>query len=455
MRKRPALKQIGVACCRVDTCRVTVKPISISCDAAAALLSAAVLFVAAPAPLRAQGVGEALKHGLYDDATLTFHVRSYFMNRVNPTFPNNMAWAGGGWVGYETGWFFDAVRFGVVGYTSQPLVAPAGTEGTLLLARGQAGYTVLGQAYGKVRLWGQEFTGYRQLINQPEVNPHDSRMTPNTFEAYMLRGTLGHFDYLLGYVAQEKTRNESRFRNMAAVAGAPDWVSEGMGLAGLTWSPDDTFKVRLSGYHVANILSSVYVDTAKMFSLAEDMDLRIGGQFMVQGSTGSHLLTGRAFSTWAGGVDVDLIWGPVTLTASYTQTGSADAYRSPYGTWAGYTSMIVKDFNRANEGAALIGATLDLAVVKMPGFALTTNVVFGNGAINAATRQPLPTTNEYDFTLDYLVANSALDWPSWMRPLWIRGRAALVDQYQNGALTTIRDYRVILNYEWKFGGKGK
>lgn len=407
------------------------------------------------APLRAQGFGDELARAIHDDATLTIHVRSYFFDQTNPRPPNNVAWAGGGWIGYETGWFFDALRFGIVGYTSQPLSAPPGTGGSLLLAPDQLGYTVLGQAYGKLKLWGQEFTGYRQLINQPEVNPHDSRMTPNTFEAYALRGTLGDFTYVAGYVAKEKTRDETQFRNMAAVAGAPDGVSEGMGLLGLTFAPNDTFKARLSSYHVPNILTSGYADAVKTFSLTDDINLRIGGQFMVQGSTGGQLLTGQAFSTWAGGMDIDVIWGAVTLSAIYTQTGSAAAYRSPYGQWAGYTDMIVKDFDRANEGAALIGTKVDLAVVKLPGFALTTNVVLGNGAIDATTRQPLSTNNEYDFTLDYLFANSVHDWPDWLKPLWIRGRAALVDQYQNGGLTKITDYRVILNYEWKFGGKAK
>jgi len=421
--------------------------------AVTAILSAATLLIALPVPACAQGLGAALERGLYDDATVTFHVRSYYLDRTNPSPPNNVAWAGGGWVGYETGWFFDVLRLGVVGYTSQPFAAPPGTDGTLLLAPRQLGYSVLGQAYGKLKLWGQEFTGYRQLINQPEVNPQDNRMTPNTFEAYTLGGTLGDFTYFAGYIANEKTRNETQFRNMAQVAGAPAGVSEGMILGGLTFAPDDSFKARLSSYHVPEILTSGYADAAKMFSLTDDIDLRVSGQLMVQGSTGGHLLTGKAFSTWAGGVDVDLLWGPLTLTAIYTQTGSAAAYRTPYGTWAGYTSMIVKDFNRANEGAAMVGIKFDLAAVKLPAFSLTTNVVFGNGALNAATRSALSTNNEYDFTLDYLFANSAVDWPKWLRPLWIRGRAALVDQYQNGGFTTIRDYRVILNYEWRLGGK--
>jgi hypothetical protein len=417
----------------------------------AAVLSTAILSMGAP--VRADDFGQALQKGIYDDAIVTVHLRSYYFDRTNPGPPNNVAWAGGGWVGYETGWLFDALRFGVVGYTSQPIAASAQNDGTVLLAPGAYGYTVLGQAYGKLKLWGQEFTGYRQLINQPEVNPQDNRMTPNTFEAYTLGGKLGDLSYFAGYVANEKTRNETQFRNMAQVAGAPEGVNAGMGLLGFTFAPDDSFKARLSTYHVPDILTSAYADAAKTFSLTDDIDLRLSGQFMVQGSTGLHLLTGQAFSTWVGGVDVDLLWGPVTLTALYTQTGSAAAYRSPYGTWAGYSSMIVKDFDRANEGAAVVGIKFDLAAVKLPAFALTANAAFGNGALDAATRQPLSLNNEYDFTLDYLFANSAIDWPKWLRPLWIRGRAALLDQYQNGGLTKIQDYRVIVNYEWKFGGK--
>ena len=426
-----------------------------------AALLVAVGLPLAPAPADTQSLGDALKTFLYDDAALTVHVRSYFFDRTNPVpAPSNIAWAGGGWVGFETGWFYDALRFGIVGYTSQPLVAPQDTPGSFLLGPNQEGYSVLGQAWGKLRLWDQEFTGYRQLINQPEVNPFDNRMTPNTFEAYLLSGALptgwGDFGYTAGYVSKIKPRNATAFINMAQQAGAPDSVSEGMMLAGLSWGPSQAYKARWSGYLVPNILASSYADGSVFLTLSDDVDLRVSGQFMVQGSVGGQLLPGAPFSTWAGGIDADLILGNVMLTASYTQTGNAAAYRTPYGTWAGYTSMIVHNFNRANEGAFLVGATVDFSFLKAPGFALSTNVVFGNGAMNAVTGTPLARHNEYDFTLDYLFANSALPWPEAMRPLWIRARAALLDQFEpGGRFSTVRDYRVILNYEWKFGGKKK
>lgn len=419
--------------------------------AATAVCLAALLMEAISAPVRAQEFVDALKRGLYDDATLTVHLRSYYLDRTMPGTPASAAVAGGGWIGYESGWFSDFFRFGAVGYTSQPL--STGTNGTLLLQPGPAGYTVLGQAYGKLKLLGQEFTGYRQLINQPEVNPQDNRMTPNTFEAYTLAGKLGDVSYFAGYVANMKPRNATEFVNMATIAGAPTGVSEGMILGSLGYAPDHSLKARLSSYYVPDILTSGYADISKSFSLPGDVSIRVGAQAMVQGSNGANLLTGKPFSTWVGGFDVDLIYKFLTLTATYTQTGSADAYRTPYGTWAGYTSMIVKDFDRANEGAALVGATLDLGLIGAPGFAFTTNAVFGNGAINAATGAPLSTNNEYDFTLDYLFANSVLNWPDWMRPFWLRGRVAFVDQFQGRSYSSIQDYRVILNYEWKFGGK--
>ncbi len=58
-----------------------------------------------------------------------------------------------------------------------------------------------------MRFWGQQFRAYRQLINQPEVNPQDNRMTPNTFDAYLLTGAVGDFSYLGGYVDKMKPRN--------------------------------------------------------------------------------------------------------------------------------------------------------------------------------------------------------------------------------------------------------
>ena len=77
-------------------------------------------------------------------------------------------------------------------YTAQRLYGPQDRDGTLLLKPGQHGYTVLGQIYGKVKLFEDHFLNlYRYEYNTPFINKNDSRMTPNTFEGYTLQGAFG------------------------------------------------------------------------------------------------------------------------------------------------------------------------------------------------------------------------------------------------------------------------
>ncbi len=180
---------------------------------------------------------------------------------------------------------------------------------------------------------------------------------------------------------------------------------------------------------------------------------------MYQSSTGADLLTGNSFSAWGVGVKGDITYGPVTGTLAYTKMGDNSNYRSPYGSWAGYTSMIVKDFNRANESAFLVGASVDFAPINLPGMSFTTNLVFGNDAIDPATNTATSKNTEYDFTLDYRF--TADYWSSYMKPLWIRARYAYVDEkypigsskYPAGQSVRTDDFRVIVNYEWVFKQK--
>lgn len=403
----------------------------------------------AVAPASARDVGEELRRFLHDDATATVHVRSFFLDRTNPAPPNNAAWAAGGWVGLQTGWFYDTVQLGAVGYTTQPLWAPTSTDGTQLLKPGQYGFFVLGQAYASIRAKDQVFTGFRQKLDQLEVNPNDDRMIPLLFEAYALSGLLGKVNYFAGYVAAIKPKEEPYFINMAERTGAPN-VNAGLWLGTLKYGSVDDLQLRSSIYYVPDILTSNYNDIVAMFSVTGSFGVRLSGQFMVQGSNGLNRLTGKPFGTFAAGGKAELIWGPATLWGVFTQTGSAAAYRAPYGQWIGYTKQITKDFDRAGERAWQVGATFDFAGLALPGLSFIGSATLGDNAIDAATRAPLARINEYDFDLIYQVADKAA--PGWLKPLQLRGRAAFVDQFHNGAMTSITEYRLILNYELSFKG---
>jgi hypothetical protein len=399
-------------------------------------------------PSHADELGSELTRFLHDDAQAVLHFRSYFLDRTNPTPPNNAAWAGGGWVGLKTGWFYDTFQLAAVGYTTQPLWAPQTTDGTQLLAPGQYGFWTLGEMNASIRAKGQVFTAYRQQIDELEVNPNDDRMIPNTFEAYALRGVLGPVDYFAGYVAAMKFKGVPYFVNMAERAGAPN-VNAGMALGSLKYGAIDKIRLRSSVYYVPDILTSNYNDFVLGFPVTEAFRVRLGGQFMVQGSNGLNLLTGKPFGTFAAGGRVDLIWGPATLWGVFTQTGSAAQYQTPYGQWIGYTKQITKDFDRAGERAWQVGVIYDFAAVDLPGLTFMGSATLGDNAINPASGAPLSRMNEYDFDLIYQVASKSA--PDWLKPLNLRARAAFVDQFEANTMTAITEYRLILNYEltWK------
>ena len=49
---------------------------------------------------------------LLDVRDLKVHFRSYYFNRTQPNDTVNEAWAGGGWVGYQSGWLLDTFAMG-------------------------------------------------------------------------------------------------------------------------------------------------------------------------------------------------------------------------------------------------------------------------------------------------------------------------------------------------------
>ena len=399
----------------------------------------------------ADAIADEFERALYTDSTAIVHFRTFYFDRKNPGGVENEAWAGGGWLGYQSGWLYNSVRAGAVGYTSQPIWAPDDKDGTTLLKPGQDGYTVLGQAYGQVKLMDQVFTGFRQLIDQPEVNPRDDRMTPQTVQGYSLTGKVWDIDYYGGFLNKLKLRNADVFRDFAQIAGAPAGISEDMWIGTLAYTPAPIrdLTLRVSSYLVQDILQSNYADVLYTLPpMVRDLKLQVAAQYIWQSSNGDDLLTGGSFDTWLGGALGNAVYGPYTFTAGYTQVGENANYRHPYGQNAAYNHMIVKDYDRANEKAWLLGFAYDFAALNLPGAAFSTYAAFGDGAINPTTRAQLSDVNEYDFNIDYRF--TAGYWADWAKPFWIRLRAAFMEDKLHGDTDVTKDYRAIVNYEWDF-----
>src|SRR4051812_31258621 len=124
----------------------------------------------APASLAASdeaGQGAAATTPFVRDSKLTLHLRTFYYDGAQSTGTESEAWAGGGWLGYRSGWLLDTFAVGAIVYGSAPFYAPADKDGTLLLGPGQKGYYALGEAWAALRYGDYAMLkGYRQSIDQ-------------------------------------------------------------------------------------------------------------------------------------------------------------------------------------------------------------------------------------------------------------------------------------------------
>ena len=388
---------------------------------------------------------DPVRAAFFDDATFTLHVRSYLFDRSNNEGDDPAAWAIGGWLGYQTGWIGDILQLGAVAYTSQPLWAPQNRPGSLLLLPDQDGFSVLGQAYAAFRYDGQVLTLGRQWVDQPEINPHDNRMVPITYEGGSLGGDLGMLSYYAAFLTATKTRGSNEFDDFGEVVGVDQ--NEPMYLGGLALSPKDDIKARTSLYVVPDILLSSYTDGQWNIGEHGGFSFDLSSQFMIQTGIGDELLTGPDFTAWVFGIMGDVSRSGFTLTAGYTANGSNDDWQSPYGMWPGYTNMVIGVFDRAGEQTLLLGAAYDLGHVGIDGLNLSTLA-----AIDTHVASDLPMWTEYDFIASYSL--SAIDGlPRWLSPLSLNAQYALLQSDEPGNSYLSDELRLILNYELKATGK--
>jgi hypothetical protein len=377
----------------------------------------------------------------FRDTKLNIHIRSAYFLEDQYDGNKKEAWAGGGWVEYESGWLFDHLGAAATVYTSQPLYAPHDREGTLLLEPGQEGFTVLGQAYGKVKIYGvNELRFFRQSYNTPYLNKNDGRMAPNTFEGYSVRGafgdekTTGSLKYVGGYISKIKERNEDQFVWMSQDAGAD--VERGTFMAGTLFTREHWF-IGAYEYYTDDTLNIFYTDAARRWKLSDNWGLSLGAQYSDQQSVGSEALTGYSFHIGQIGVSLDVSYRNALLTAAFTSTDADRDMTSPWSSYPGYTSCQVRDFNRAGEDALMFRLSYDFKrfVEGLSSYALYT---IGSGRKDPSTGRDLPDEDEFDADIQYRFQTE------WLKTLSLRFRYGTVRESGGDRIHQVRGY---LNYD--------
>ncbi|MBN8549757.1 MAG: OprD family outer membrane porin [Deltaproteobacteria bacterium] len=377
---------------------------------------------------------------ILSSSQLSLKLRNYYLNRSKPQTLDSYAWAQGGILTHKIGRVGGYLSMTTELMGSFPLDAPSDHGGTLLVGKDGNSIVSFGVVNPRLTAQGQVLSVYRQRYSLPFVNDQDNRMLPNTFEGYTIgqsAETSERFQYIAGYINKMKKRDSEDFVPMSDAAGVSQ-VDRGMFLGGARVFVLPSWSIGAINYYVEDIFNTVYSESVYKFKPVESVENAFSVQYSNQSSNGKDLLRGESYSTGFWGVQNASSYQGLVFKCAYNRNERSADIRSPYGSYPGYNSVVVEDFNRAGEQSWQVGLSYDLAGVGLPGFKFATAFVQGNSAINESTGESLSDRNETDVTLDYQIAEGAL------KGLWVRLRSATIYDDQDG---TIQDYRVIVNYD--------
>lgn len=372
-----------------------------------------------------------------DDMKFEVHPRFYYLHRDIQGGGVQESAAFGGEVGLETGWYNDWFRIGLTGYTSQKIYGPSDRDGIGLLAPGQQGYTVLGEAYVDVKIRESLLRAGRTRIDVPYINARDFRMTPQTFEA--VGGRVGEFENLrlgMAHIFQIKGQTDTTFESMSEAAGVAG-KDRGVSAISFRYEFSEDNYLALTEQYGWDMFNTLYLEGERLIELSDRCKLRMGAQFTDQRSVGSELL--GSFSTQAVGVKLALQYCNLTTAISYQWTGDGNDIVKPWGGTPAYNSSIIQDFDRAGEQSFRVGLTYDMEPHGLDGVSIDTAWVMGDTPDSG--KNASPDQDEFDFTIDYRPETELFD------GVWLRARYAYNPIDGGGDL---EDIRFILNYSYEF-----
>ncbi len=368
------------------------------------------------------------------DSEMDFKIRAFDLDREDSQITTREAFAVGSELTFRSGKLAERLSAVVSWHTSIGINAPADRGQTGLLAPDQSDLSVLSRAHLQFELSDSlSLRAYRQDFSMPYINRQDSRMIPNTFEAYMLRLAGERLQWIAGQVTRMKRRDSERFVAMGEIAGAPG-SDAGTTVLGARYIPHESLTVGAVVQSTRNLFTTTYSEISWKRTLNENWGLQAAGQYTYQSSTGDELL--GDFSTEHWGLRGVVSYRGAVLTTAYSRTGDAEI-RKPFGGTPAFTSSMLYDFDRANESAFRFGISQNLARIGLEGTNVKFDLTRGSDARSDAD-SPLPDHQELALTLDFRPDRGLF------RGAWIRVR------YSHGNRDTPaddrRELRLILNY---------
>ncbi|WP_432735890.1 OprD family outer membrane porin [Maridesulfovibrio sp. FT414] len=285
----------------------------------------------------------------------------------------------GGQLKYETPWLADHVGGVVNGFVAVPLFDGLNREryaGGAVLNNKNQGYAVLGEAYIQGRYEESIAKLYRQRIESPYINGNDSRLLPNTFEAYGIESTdIDGLRLHAAWVDKMKNRDTDKFISMTEAAGVSN-ADGGTVMLGADWKPTDKMSFRLWNYFTPDMGNTFFIEGNYSYDLSDKLETHLRFQGANQRNAGRNLL--GTYNALEGG----LLWGVkfsgVTLDAGYTIVDDTDEMRNSWGVTPFFNNLMSCSFSRAGEKSVYLSAGYDFSKIGFEGFSAELKAGFGD-----------------------------------------------------------------------------
>ncbi len=368
------------------------------------------------------------------DSSLNLGIRLYDFQRESGVENLAEAIAAGTDLTFQSGKWHDRLSLALSWHTSSGIDAPSDRGGTGLLAPDQSDLSILSRAYLEYEF--DEATVlklYRHDFNIPYINRQDSRMIPNTFEAYEVQHLGKQLHWIFGHITKMKERDSEDFVPMGEIAGAPG-DNSGTTVAGARYIFANETSLGAVVQHTNDLFATAYSELTYKRTISQDWGMQGAAQLTNQWSTGREKIGN--FDTYSWGLRGALSYRGAVLTVAYTSTRDFEI-RKPFGGTPGFTSSMLHDFDRANEEAYRIGLSQNFAKYGFPGASLIVKYTKGRNAVTN-TGEPLLSEQEIAVTADFRPPEGPL------KGLWLRIRYADADR--GSPADDRRDLRFILNF---------
>ncbi len=355
-------------------------------------------------PILLDGLKQRLQYTdpFFRDALVELYGRTGYLDRHNFDDTTSQAWAAGTALAVRSGYFDGWLQVEAAVATSQPVYAPDGEGGTLLLTYQQAEVSSVALANARVRLAEQELILGRQLVKTPYINPEDTRMIPNTVEGAVVtrrRDKAERFDYGVGYLWGFKARDSSTFVPFSEVLGLEE--DRGVLVAGAKARPLHGLTVGAIEYHIADVLNTVYAEIDWLPRPVGEVQLHLAVNYTDQRTIGDELLPGRGFTASQVSALFAASYSDATVLAAVSSNGRDADLIGPFGSFPAYTVLDQLNFNDAGETTLVLGAAYDFSHVITDGLKAQARYGMGWGVVDFLTGAPLPDQNELNLELEY------------------------------------------------------